>query len=157
MARTRASQARAAFARVGTAQVSPDSEVASDLASDSASISAGEKAGVTASVPESVSASVSDITAASGNAGVAASATASLKASQNAGPLASEMASEMAGARRRVGRPRGPARVSLSIRILAANDARLTAAVDATGQSPQYVVDAALKAYFDALGIPAGG
>ena len=55
-----------------------------------------------------------------------------------------------------MGRPRGPARVALTIRILAANDERLTAAVEATGQSPQYVVDAALAAYFDALGIPAG-
>ena len=44
----------------------------------------------------------------------------------------------------------------LTIRILAQNDARLTAAVEATGDSPQYIVDAALAAYFDALGIPAG-
>lgn len=54
---------------------------------------------------------------------------------------------------RRAGAPQGPARVPFTIRILAANDERLTAAVEATGQSPQYVVDAALSAYFDALGI----
>jgi hypothetical protein len=35
-----------------------------------------------------------------------------------------------------------------------ANDDRLTAAVRVTGQSPQYIVDAALTAYFDSLGIP---
>jgi hypothetical protein len=38
--------------------------------------------------------------------------------------------------------------------ILAANDDWLTAAVRVTGQSPQYIVDAALTAYFDSLGIP---
>ena len=43
--------------------------------------------------------------------------------------------------------------MALTIRILAATDKRLTAAVEQTGESPQYVVDAALAAYFDALGI----
>jgi hypothetical protein len=43
--------------------------------------------------------------------------------------------------------------VPLTIRILAATDERLTAAVDLTGESPQYVVEAALTAYFDAMGI----
>jgi hypothetical protein len=131
MARARASDARAAFGRVGTAQVSP----------------AGIIASVSASVPESVSASVSGSPDAGDDASAVASATASLKASRNAGPLA--------GGRRRVGRPRGPARRALSIRILAENDDRLTAAVEATGQSPQYLVDAALTAYFDGLGIAA--
>jgi hypothetical protein len=56
--------------------------------------------------------------------------------------------------KRRVGRPRGPERVPLTIRILAATDERLTEAVEATGQSPQYIVDAALAAYLDALGMP---
>ena len=54
---------------------------------------------------------------------------------------------------RRVGRPRGPERVALTIRILAATDERLTAAVEQTGESPQYLVDKALAAYLDALGI----
>jgi len=52
-----------------------------------------------------------------------------------------------------VGRPRGPERVALTVRVLAATDERLTAAVELTGQSPQYLVDAALAAYFDALGV----
>jgi hypothetical protein len=41
--------------------------------------------------------------------------------------------------------------VALTVRVLAATDERLTAAVELTGQSPQYIVDAALAAYFDAL------
>lgn len=44
----------------------------------------------------------------------------------------------------------------LTIRILAQTDERLTEAVEQTGQSPQYIVDAALAAYLDALGIPGG-
>jgi hypothetical protein len=139
MARARASDARAAFGRVGTAQVSPAGIIAS--------VSASNNASDPASVPESVSASVSGSPDAGDDASAVASATASLKASRNAGPLA--------GGRRRVGRPRGPARRALSIRILAENDDRLTAAVEATGQSPQYLVDAALTAYFDGLGIAA--
>lgn len=58
---------------------------------------------------------------------------------------------------RRVGRPRGPERVALTIRILAGTNERLTAAVEMTGESPQYVVDAALAAYLDALGVPPAG
>lgn len=34
-----------------------------------------------------------------------------------------------------------------------ATDKRLTAAVEQTGESPQFIVDAALAAYLDALGI----
>jgi hypothetical protein len=68
---------------------------------------------------------------------------------------ASIPASRKAGkSRRRAGRPAGPARVSLTVRILAATDDRLTAAVELTGQSPQYIVDSALAAWFDSLGIP---
>jgi len=40
----------------------------------------------------------------------------------------------------------------VTVRILAATNDRLTAAVDATGQSPQYVIDAALAAHLDELG-----
>jgi hypothetical protein len=47
--------------------------------------------------------------------------------------------------------------VPLTIRILAETDARLTAAVEATGESPQYIVDAALAAYFDKLGTTTHG
>lgn len=149
MARQRASQARDAFARVGIAQVGPaEDDSASDLASEIASTGASHVASIGASIPASVSASEK----ASQNAGTAASPIASVPASRTA----SAAASTGAGRARRTGRPQGPARVPLSIRILAANDARLTAAVSLTGQSPQYVVDTALAAYFDALGIPRG-
>ena len=57
------------------------------------------------------------------------------------------------GRARRLGRLPEARRVQRTIRILAATDKRLTAAVEQTGESPQYVVDAALAAYFDALGI----
>ncbi|MEU4541594.1 hypothetical protein AB0G15_42880 [Streptosporangium sp. NPDC023825] len=96
-----------------------------------------------------------------------ASEKAPAKASNSAGEKAGEAASPRARTTgktkakvakrppRRVGRPRGPDRAKLSIRILAENDARLTAAVEATGQSPQYIVDEALALYFDHIGIPA--
>jgi hypothetical protein len=45
-------------------------------------------------------------------------------------------------------------RVPLTVRVLATTDARLTAAVEMTGDSPQYIVEAALAAWLDALGIP---
>jgi hypothetical protein len=54
---------------------------------------------------------------------------------------------------RRPGRPRGPERVPLSVRILAENDRKLTAAVDETGLNPQTIVDEALSAYFKRLKI----
>lgn len=54
---------------------------------------------------------------------------------------------------RRPGRPRGPERVPLSVRILTANDRRLTAAVEETGLNPQTIVDQALDAYFKRLKI----
>jgi len=125
MARQRASQARDAFARVGTAPVG-----APDDASEPASIPASHPA----SIPASVNKSVPD--------GVKAGRSAGGKAGRKAGK-----------ASRRVGRPRGPERVALTIRILAVTDRRLTAAVEQTGESPQYIVDAALAAYLDALGI----
>lgn len=146
MARQRASQARAAFARVGTVQVSgADDDSASEPASNGASLPAG--------IPASISAGEN----ARENASLPAFSSAGVPASIPASVPASAGASRKARGKRRAGRPRGPARVSLSIRILAANDERLTAAVDLTGQSPQYVVDTALAAYFDSLGIPLAG
>jgi len=129
MARQRASQARDAFARVGTAPVgAPDD--------------ASEPASIPANYPASISAS--------GNKSIPDGA----KADQAAGGSAGGKAGRKAGkASRRVGRPRGPERVALTIRILAVTDRRLTAAVEQTGESPQYIVDAALAAYLDALGI----
>ena len=50
-----------------------------------------------------------------------------------------------------MGRPRGPERVPLTVRILAATDERLTTAVEATGKSPQYIVDEALSEYLSRL------
>jgi hypothetical protein len=147
MARQRASQARAAFARVGTASVRDVPAI--DSESTDASISASQKDGN------------EETLTAIGKAGVADGGTAVRNASRSAARAASSRAGKSAGhkagkARRRVGRPRGPERVPLTIRILAATDERLTAAVEATGDSPQYIVDAALAAYLDALGIPAG-
>jgi len=55
-----------------------------------------------------------------------------------------------------VGRPRGPERVPLTVRILAETDERLTAAVEATGKSPQYIVDEALSEYLSRLEVRAG-
>lgn len=135
-ARQRASRAADAFARVGTVQVGGETSPVADIG---ASISAGNNASDQADIPASVPAGPG--------------------ASRNAGAPGSTAARGKAGRarRRRVGRPRGPDRVPLTVRILAATDARLTAAVDVTGQSPQYLVDAALAAYLDALGIPQPG
>jgi len=41
----------------------------------------------------------------------------------------------------------------LTVRILQRTDERLTAAVEATGHSPQYIVDEALARYLDSLGL----
>jgi hypothetical protein len=124
MARQRASQAHAAFARVGASNVPPSADVTD-------SISASENASASAVDSASNTASVADAGKARGGAG--------RKAGGKAG--------------RRVGRPRGPDRVALSVRILPALDDRLTQAVEATGQSPQYLVEAALDAYLTRLGI----
>lgn len=143
MTRKRAGQtAAAAFGRVGTAPVGqlPASDAAGEEASISASENAGESAIMEVGIPARPAASFE----ASPRAGSSASRQAGGKAVKKAGKR-----------RRRVGRPRGPERVPLTVRILAQNDARLTAAVEETGTSPQYIVDAALAAYFDALGIAA--
>ena len=131
MSRQRAS---AAFARVGTARIEdpPADQNVSDIASVSASGNDGDIASVPAARPAVVPASERVSSAASG------------KDRRNAGKP-----------QRRVGRPRGPERVPLTTRILASENARLTAAVEMTGESPQYIVDAALKAYLDALGVSA--
>ena len=130
MARQRASQARAAFARVGTAAVG-------DLpASDEASVSASEN--------DSRPAIIEDVVPASLDAGPGAVARAGVRASIQAGGKTGKKAGKR---RRRVGRPRGPERVPLTVRILTETDERLTAAVEGTGKSPQYIVDEALSEY----------
>jgi hypothetical protein len=52
---------------------------------------------------------------------------------------------------RRTGRPRGPERVPLTVRILTEHDARLTAEVEVQGLSPQYLIERALSEYFARL------
>jgi hypothetical protein len=143
MARQRAGQASAAFARVGTAPVGelPASDAASDVAV------------ISASGNDSDPAIISDVLPASEKDGD----TVDDLASSPAGPVASRQAGRKTGRktgkrRRRVGRPRGPERVPLTVRILAATDERLTAAVEATGKSPQYIVDEALSEYLTRLG-----
>ena len=142
-ARQRASQAQDGFARVGTAPVSP-------LDENNTIISASDNAAFRAIKNDSGKPTQKDGDNTDGLTGEIASKSAGRKASGPTGRAASKNDSR---ARRRVGRPRGPERVALAVRILAVTDARLTAAVEATGQSPQYVVDAALAAYLDALGI----
>jgi hypothetical protein len=64
-------------------------------------------------------------------------------------------ASTSAGASRRPprrrGRPRGPERVPLTVRILTSTDRKLTAAVEQTGLNPQTLVEQALEAHFRRL------
>ncbi|MBR7839124.1 hypothetical protein KDL01_38030 [Actinospica durhamensis] len=55
------------------------------------------------------------------------------------------------GSRRRLGRPRGPVRVPLTVRILAGHNERLTEEVALQGLSPQYLVEQALAEYFTRL------
>jgi hypothetical protein len=55
------------------------------------------------------------------------------------------------GTGRRLGRPRGPVRVPLTVRVLVEHDERLTAEVAAQGLSPQYLVEQALTEYFARL------
>jgi hypothetical protein len=127
MTRQRASQAREAFGRVGTAPV-PASDSDSDLAGASAGAMAGDAESLIAAA--------------------AAGTLASVSASENASQNASSKAGGKAG--RRVGRPRGPRRVALTVRVLAATNDRLT---ERTGRSPQYIVDEALANYLRELGV----
>ena len=56
------------------------------------------------------------------------------------------------GNRMRRGKPRGPERVAVSVRILADTDERLTGAVERIGKNPQSIVDEALSEYLTQLG-----
>lgn len=143
MARQRAGQAQAAFARVGTAPIGD--LTASDTASEEASISASENDSGTAIMEDVIPGSHRVGGTASGAAGLDAGGAAVRQAGRKTGKKAVKR-------RRRVGRPRGPERVPLTVRILAATDERLTAAVEATGKSPQYIVDEALAEYLARLG-----
>jgi hypothetical protein len=143
MTRQRAGQARAAFARVGTASVGD--LPASDTEGEEASVSASGNDSESAIMGDGISGSVKVDSTASGAAVSAAGGTASRQAVRKTGKKAVKR-------RRRVGRPRGPERVPLTVRILSATDARLTAAVEDTGKSPQYIVDEALAEYLARLG-----
>lgn len=167
MARQRASQAQAAFARVGTAPVEPvpADEPLGENASFSASGNAvsivstpdisndGGNAGGIAARKASSSASVSDGVSDGGKAGGVDAGKESVKASRITGPRAGRKAGKNQQ-RRRVGRPRGPDRVPVTVRLMVETNDRLTTAVDSTGESPQYIVERALTAYLDALGVP---
>ncbi|MDQ0689034.1 hypothetical protein QFZ56_008080 [Streptomyces achromogenes] len=54
---------------------------------------------------------------------------------------------------RRRGRPRGPERVPVTVRLLTSTDRKLTVAVEQTGLNPQSIVEDALEAYFRRLKI----
>ncbi|MEV6535944.1 hypothetical protein AB0M86_41325 [Streptomyces sp. NPDC051639] len=66
-----------------------------------------------------------------------------------AGPPSTSKGSSRAPRRR--GRPRGPERVPVTVRILTSTDRKLTAAVEQTGLNPQTIVEQALEAYFRRL------
>jgi len=104
--------------------------------------SASEKADNAASISASISAS----SAASGDAGGVDSKEASDLADHK--PLTSGLPAPRP--RRRPGRPKGPQRVALSVRIRPEIDQRLTAAVEHTSLGPQQIVEAALVAWLDA-------
>jgi hypothetical protein len=163
MPRQRASQASAAFARVGTVQVpAGDDATATDIIPGS--VNAGQDDSGAESMPASPAASAHATTAASVPAGEPAVSTVSGKAGLSAtrivrgkaGAKASVPASRRALGKppRKLGRPRGPARVQMGVRILATTDDRLDVACVMTQQTPQEIVDAALSAYLDALGVP---
>jgi hypothetical protein len=125
----------------GTPDWEKQQKDASDPASDSACGKAGEEAGEKASGIDGLDASDPD----GGKAG---------------GPAAGqeETAPAVASARppRRRGRPRGPERVKLSVRITRELDAKLCRAVEETSLSPQYIVEQALAKHFRSLGIKGG-
>lgn len=72
-----------------------------------------------------------------------------LKAAAPASPASTSRGSSRAPRRR--GRPRGPERVPVTVRILTSTDRKLTAAVEQTGLNPQTIVEQALEAYFRRL------
>jgi hypothetical protein len=135
-----------------------DSSTASEKARKQDSQTADQSDSANASAPDSASAGRAD----SGKAGDARSRVASVIADDKDGDTAigatirqvglktggsaRHIASETAGkkARRRRGRPPGPARVATTVRILAALDQALTDACDAAGLGPQDIIDVAL-------------
>ena len=125
--------------KAGDADRDPADLSASPPASKAESISASEKADSTAS------------THASKGTGRNPGGKASRGAAKKDSTTRSQPAT---GSRptRRVGRPKGPSRRGLSVRILTEIDDALTAAVADTQESPQYIVDAALTAWLTERG-----
>lgn len=71
-----------------------------------------------------------------------------ISASEKAGPAPMISASRKSGApARRRGRPRGPRRYTLSVRITAELDIRLSRECEASGDGPQIIVERALDEY----------
>ncbi|MFB7619268.1 hypothetical protein [Kitasatospora sp. NPDC056181] len=120
-----------------TSALTPGSDAgkASESASDKSSVDTGKAAGET----------TSDKT------GNPAGSTTGGKDGESASASTGGNAGARAG--RRLGRPRGPERAKLSVRILKENDDKLTRAVEQTGENPQDLVDQALRLLFAKLKI----
>lgn len=126
--------------KAGDADRDPADLAAIQPASDSADRTASKTAREKASVSASRKAGASD--------GVKASNTDGRNAGGAGAKKASGDRKASAGRKpRRVGRPLGPRRTPITVRILSEIDDALTAAVEDTGDSPQYIVDDALRAW----------
>ncbi|MGW0955367.1 hypothetical protein [Streptomyces sp. NPDC002545] len=88
---------------------------------------------------------------ASGNAGDTADGNTDQKQKRAAPKRPASTPSGTSRAPRRRGRPRGPERVALTVRILTSTDRKLTAAVEQTGLNPQTLVEQAMEAHFRRL------
>ncbi|MFJ2568246.1 hypothetical protein ACIO02_35905 [Streptomyces sp. NPDC087568] len=90
---------------------------------------------------------------ASGNAGDTADGNEAQEQKRTAPKPPAPTPSGTSRAPRRRGRPRGPERVALTVRILTSTDRKLTAAVEQTGLNPQTLVEQAMEAHFRRLKI----
>jgi hypothetical protein len=126
-------------------------EIASNSASDDASESASVPASPDATDLASQHPSPTATEAASVPASRATSDTASRPARHEASASTRPAADSPSRPTRRVGRPAGPERRALNVRIRADLDQRLTQAVAETGQSPQPLVEDALRLLFAKL------
>lgn len=137
----------------------PDVGDAADSSSTSTVVNASESASLygSASAGQAAGSNASDAGGAQGggeavgNAGASASRAGSTKAPGKAGRSTGKSSSRKAGRRPRrgVGRPPGPDRQPITVRVLAEHDALLTTAWTEQGMRPQQVIDAALAEWFD--------
>lgn len=156
---TRAGDASRDPADLSASTEADDSRIDSESEGTTASISASDKAinedDQSASVADDNSANMSGSTIVSSMASTAevapasgsASAKADRKTSGKTGRASTKKASTSTKRGRRVGRPAGPARTPLTVRVRVEIDEALTDAVDGTGLSPQYIADEALSAW----------